>query len=199
MNGTPDYARQKAALRVELSSRRDGISPEARRAAERRIIERLLALPAWRSAPLIVGYASVRGEIGMDPVWRAAIEAGKGYALPCTLTDATQGQMAFRRLDFYDPAALCPARYGIPEPTEICPLLTPPAMEGALILVPGLAFDRDGYRIGYGGGYYDRFLAALTADGLRTTTVGLTFACCHTPHLPHDTHDIPVDVVIDET
>lgn len=196
---TPNTGRpDKAELRASLAARRAEIPAEARPAMEQAIRAQLTALPAWQAAPLIVGYASVRGEIDMTPLWRAAIAAGKRYALPCTLTGASEGQMAFRQLDFFDPSALRPARYGIPEPTEDCPLLPLQALQGALILVPGLAFDEDGYRIGYGGGYYDRFLADLAAQGVSVTTVGLVFARCRVPSLPHEAHDVPVDIVLDE-
>lgn len=188
----------KDELRRAIAARRAAISPDARPAMERAILEKIMALPAWRSAPLILGYAPVRGEIDFTPLWQAAIAAGKRYALPCTLTGAALGQMAFRRLDVYDPAALRPARYHIPEPTEACPLLSPEDMEGAVILVPGLSFDADGFRIGYGGGYYDRFLADLSARGIRVTTVGAVFSACRTPSLPHEPHDVPVDIVLDE-
>ena len=188
----------KADLRTEIAARRASIPPDVRHAAELRLCAKLQATPAWQAAPLVVGYVAVRGEINLTPLWQAAVADGKGYALPCTLTGADEGRMAFRRLSRYDPSALRSARYSIPEPTADAPLLSPQAMDNALILVPGLSFDTDGYRLGYGGGYYDRFLADLADRGIRVTTVGLVFAACRTLRLPREAHDVPVDIVLDE-
>ena len=90
---------------------------------------------------------------------------------------------------------LSPGAYGILEPPET-ELIAPDAAE--LILVPGAAFDKAGYRLGYGGGYYDRFLADLRAASVSVTTVGLAFSRCRTPILPHEAFDLPVDCIIDE-
>ena len=66
------------------------------------------------------------------------------------------------------------------------------------MLVPGLSFDGDGYRLGYGGGYYDTLLYTLAAHGIAPITVGVTYACCLAPCLPHQTHDVPVRYVLSE-
>ncbi len=188
----------KADLRTLYATRRAAVSDDDRLAMTSALWAHLFSLPAWTSAPLIVGYASIRGELDLTPVWQAAIAAGKTYALPCTVTDAREGQMLFRRLSAFDPAALIPGRYGIPEPPADHPILAPADLDGALMLVPGLAFDREGFRIGYGGGYYDRFLAPLRTSEVCITTVGAAFSCCQADALPHDPHDIPVDIIISE-
>lgn len=134
----------------------------------------------------------------MLPVWEKAVSDGKDYALPVTVTDAREGRMIFRRLPGFCPHRLIPARFGILEPSEEHPALRPQDFADALILVPGLAFDDRGFRVGYGGGYYDRFLAELKQANVPVTTVGLVFAACHPSVLPDEHHDIPVDYVIDE-
>lgn len=188
----------KPDLRRRFTALRGGLTEADRTSAETAIRERLFALPAWREAPLVCGYVSIRSEIAMSPVWERAAAEGKGYALPVTLTSASEGRMIFRRTAGYAPCELIPARFGVPEPPETCPTLSLSAFAGALILVPGLAFDDEGYRLGYGGGYYDRFLADLRAASVPVTTVGLAFSCCRTPTLPHEAFDIPVDCIIDE-
>ena len=162
------------------------------------MLERLFSLPAWREAPLICGYMSMRSEIGMIPVWERAIAEGKGYALPVTLTGATEGRMIFRRMAGFTPHELSPARFGVYEPSDLCPALSTKDYANALILVPGLAFDDFGYRLGYGGGYYDRFLMNLQAAGADVTTVGLAFSVCRLTELPREAHDIPVHFIVDE-
>ena len=188
----------KASLRHHFAALRDSLPPDGRTAAEAAIRDKLISLPAWKNAQLICGYMSVRSEINMEPVWKQAIAEGKGYALPVTVTDAREGRMIFRRLSGYTPHELISARFGLSEPWDKCPDLTLRDFENALILVPGLAFDDKGFRIGYGGGYYDRFLAALKQNHIPFTTVGPAFAACRDTALPHESHDIPVDYVIDE-
>ncbi len=197
---TSPIAQEKSALRAELSARRAGPAPYARVVAEEVVLRRLLALPAWQRAPLVAGYMSTRGELDLLPVWRAAAEAGKTYALPVTLTGAREGSMCFRATPGFCPERLTRGRFGIAEPPgdHDHPTLPLSAFEGGLILVPGLGFDADGFRIGYGGGYYDRFLDALAAAGVSVTTVGLCPAVCRVPRLPREAHDRAVDVVISE-
>lgn len=188
----------KSALRTHFAALRDDLPPDERQAAEAAIRDRLFSLPVWKDAPLICGYMSMRSEIDMMPVWKQAVTLGKAYALPVTVTGAREGRMIFRRLSGYTPHELAPARFGLSEPTPACPPLHLRGYEGALILVPGLAFDDGGFRIGYGGGYYDRFLTELKAAGVRVTTVGLVPAVCRTPALPREAHDCAVDIVICE-
>jgi 5-formyltetrahydrofolate cyclo-ligase len=188
----------KSTLRASFAALRSRIPPEERQAAEAAMYRRLFSLPAWREASLICGYVSMRGEPDTDPIWRQAAAEGKTYALPVTLSDAREGRMAFRALPGYTPDRLVTARFGIREPEESCHLLEPGELSRGLILVPGLAFDPTGRRIGYGGGYYDRFLEALARSGVPVTTVGLVFSVCLAPALPHEPHDIPVSIIIDE-
>lgn len=189
----------RKALRTRFRTLRDSLQGEARQLAETAIIERLFSLPAWREADLICGYISMRGELNTDPIWARAAAEGKDYSLPVTVTGAGEGRMVFRRTEGYAPHSLIPARFDIPEPPCTCPTLTPSEFSGALILVPGLVFDGEGYRLGYGGGYYDRFLASLRDAAVPVTTVGLAFSCCRIPRLPREAFDIPVDLVLDDT
>lgn len=188
----------KIALRRHFSTLRSGLPAQERSFAEAAIRDKLFALPVWKNAPLVCGYVSIGSEMHMDPIWKRAVSDGKAYALPVTVTGAQEGQMIFRRLSGYAPHELTSARFGLSEPIEPCPALTERELAGALILVPGLAFDAQGYRIGYGGGYYDRFLTQMAKANMPVTTIGLTFSVCHTAHLPRESHDIPVDYVIDE-
>ncbi len=188
----------KSDLRRRFSALRDGLSPEDRAAATPKILTHLFSLAAWKNAPLVCGYMPTKSEIDITPVWQRAISEGKSYALPVTLTNAREGEMIFRRLSEYAPQALLPARYGLSEPAPTCPALALEDFENALIIVPGLAFDDGGYRIGYGGGYYDRLLDELFRARVTMVTVGLVYAQCHTPALLPEPHDIPVDYVITE-
>lgn len=188
----------KASLRRHYTALRDSLPADERSRAEAAIRNRFFSLPAWKNVPLVCGYMSVRGEIDTSPIWERAADMGKTYALPVTVTDAREGEMIFRRLSGFTPRELAPARFGIREPVPTCPALPLQDLDGALILVPGLCFDENGYRLGYGGGYYDRFLEKLADAGIHVTTVGLTFSVCRAPTLPRDDFDRAVDIIIDE-
>ncbi len=191
----------KPTLRRILEARRQALTDTDRTNAEKVILSRLMSLPAWKHASIVCGYMSTRGEPDLRPVWRAAVASGKTYALPVTLSGAREGQMVFRALKDFCPDRLIRGRYDIVEPPDEAdfPILTPPELDGALILVPGLGFDREGFRIGYGGGYYDRFLDALTEARISVHTVGLCPAVCHVERLPREIYDRAVSLVIDET
>ena len=188
----------KASLRRYFSDLRRGLPPDERHAAETAMYEKLFSLPAWREAPVICGYVSVRGELNTDPILQRAAAEGKTVALPVTVTGAAEGRMVFRALPNGDFDRLTPARFGIPEPDESCPSLTGKDLTHALILIPALAFDENGYRLGYGGGYYDRFLSFLREAEIPHTAVGLTYAACRAAALPREAHDIPVHIILDE-
>ena len=188
----------KASLRRYFSDLRRGLTPDERHAAETAMYEKLFSLPAWREAPVICGYVSVRGELNTDPILQRAAAEGKTVALPVTVTGADEGRMVFRALPNGDFSRLTPARFGIPEPDEACPSLTGKDLTHALILIPALAFDENGYRLGYGGGYYDRFLSFLREAEIPHTAVGLTYAVCRAATLPRNAHDIPVHIILDE-
>lgn len=191
-------AETKAELRRHFSTLRNSFSTEAREEATKKILERLFTLPIWGNAPLVCGYMPTRSEIDITPLWQRAISEGKSYALPVTITGTDEGKMIFRRLSGFTPQSLIPARFGLSEPAPTCPALSLRDFENALIIVPGLAFDDHGYRIGYGGGYYDRLLAELSQAGISVATVGLVFAKCHAAALLREPHDIPVHYVINE-
>lgn len=187
---------EKQLFRAKFAALRSSLSPSERAAAEAALCERLFSLAAWERAPLVCGYVSVKGEPDTAPILARATAEGKRLALPVTVTGAREGRMIFREVTGDE--SLTPVRFGIPEPDGTCPVPTPSDLAGALILVPGLAFDSRGFRVGYGGGYYDRFLESLRAAGVPHVTIGLCFAVCRAEEIPREPHDIPVDIIIDE-
>ena len=186
----------KATLRRLYAQRRDNVPHRVE--AEKSLRDNLFSLAPWKDASLICGFLSVRNEPDTKPILECALAEGKAVALPVTLTDAREGRMVFRKINRLNPTQLTTARYGLTEPAESCPTLPWEAFEDALILVPGLAFDDEGFRIGYGGGYYDRFLSELRLRRIPHTTVGLTFSVCRPASLPHGAFDLPVDYILDE-
>ncbi len=193
-----DISKEKALLRRHYLDLRNSLSVEDRATWAKSILQQLFALPQWKDAPLVCSYMSIRGEIDTSPILHRALTEEKSVALPCTLSGADKGEMIFRVLSPHTPYTLEPGRFGIPEPSPSSPVLSPKDLQGSLVLLPGLAFDLEGYRLGYGGGYYDRFLAKATALGVSFTTVALAYSPLVTAHLPHEAHDHPAHIIIDE-
>ena len=175
---------EKAALRADIQRRLSQRDPADNAACDVRITQYVLSLPEFQAAERVFAYCSVVPEVDTHPILAQARRRGKTVALPVTQPD---GQMQFARYD----GALVPGRYGIPEPPRSAQVMLP--QPGDLILVPALAYDRAGRRLGRGGGYYDRFL--VCAD---CCTVGLIRAAFLFDALPAEWNDVPVSAVITE-
>ena len=189
---------EKSLLRKRYADIRQGLSDADRAAWSKEIYDKLYALPAWQNANILCAYVSIRGELDTTPIIRQALREGKRVALPCTLTDAHEGRMIFRILSSDDLGVLQKQRFGIPEPDATCAELSTSDLAQAVMLLPALAFDLDGYRLGYGGGYYDRFLGKARQEGYAPATVGLAFSPLVADTLPHDAYDIPAHIIITE-
>ena len=189
---------EKALLRKKYLDLRNSIDPKARQSFTQAIYASLFALPQWREASLVCGYISIRGEIDTAPILEEALRQGKSLALPCTTTGASEGQMVFRTLPKEGLSALEKGRFGIPEPSENCPAVTIEQLNGGLMLLPGLAFDKQCYRLGYGGGYYDRYLEKASLAGVRLCAVALAYSALMTDTLPHAAFDYPTHILITE-
>jgi 5,10-methenyltetrahydrofolate synthetase len=184
----------KGELRSRLRElRAEAVSPEVSLAAQRHILED----PAWAAAGIVALYVPFGGEVDTTLLQHMARLGGKQLWLPRCLPDAGRGVMEFAQCQT---PHLRPGAFGIMEPD---PLLCPAAPDGLapdLVLVPAIAFDRAGYRLGYGGGYYDRFLdAALARDAwARTRLLGLAPEKLVVPALPRDAWDHPVHGIATE-
>jgi 5-formyltetrahydrofolate cyclo-ligase len=189
---TPDApATAKAALRRAVLARRDAAPAAARRAWSRAIAGRLAALPALSGAHLVLGYCSFGSEPETGAVLEAVLARGQALALP--RVNRTARRLELRLVA--DPAGqLVPGTWGIREPDPArCPEVAPAAVD--FVLVPGVAFDARGGRLGYGGGYYDRLLPALPG---RTARVAAAFELQMVPAVPMETGDRRVDLVVTE-
>lgn len=150
------------------------------------ICERLMALPEYEKAKVIYAYYGVGHEVKTQELILRAIAAGKTVALPVTKSDGYMVPVLVR-----DIHGLVRGKYGIPEPDEGAPLVEENDID--LILAPGLAFDRMGFRLGHGGGYYDRLL-----DRCPAFCVGLAREDMLVDRLIHEAHDKAVHCLITE-
>ena len=176
---------RKALLRREATARREALDGRAARSAA--ICQLVQGLPAYQAAAALHCFLPIRSEVDTRPLVVAALAAGKAVAVPVMGAD---GVLTHSWLDDLTAEALVSGTHGTVRPRRLRPAYVG---EWTLTIVPLLAFDRAGYRLGYGKGYYDQFLAH--ANGL---TVGVAFACQEWPELPHEPHDVPLALVITE-
>jgi 5-formyltetrahydrofolate cyclo-ligase len=186
-----DSSQDKSIVRAHFLELRAGIPEQERRSIDAGIAARVLELPAFQMADAVFTYLDMGDEVRTRSIIQAAWDAGKTVALPRCIPGTRQ--MAWHRTrSFKD---LVKSRFGIDEPPDDPATRIVPASFGTPIaLVPGATFDRGGYRIGYGGGYYDVFLAAFPG-----TTVGLCRECQLSERLTClDAHDVAVQAVVTE-
>lgn len=181
----------KSSLRSNYLSARRGLPERTRYESDSSISSVLMAFPLFAAAPLVLTYVSRSEEVGTRALIERLLVSGRRVAVP--RTDLASGTMTFHEISSLDD--LAPRTMGILEPPEEAPALTNPAqLVGSVCLVPGLVFDGAGHRIGYGGGFYDRFLAFYPGEkiGLARTTM------LSSNPLPTDGHDVPVDFIATE-
>ncbi|MCR4962847.1 MAG: 5-formyltetrahydrofolate cyclo-ligase [Firmicutes bacterium] len=176
----------KKQWRAFCKQRLEDADEEQLAAAGRRIVSRLLALPAYKQAESIFCYASKGREIDTFPILEDALANGKIVALP-RITG--RGRMEARWIASTE--QLSPGAFGVPEPGADQPQLAADRIR--LAVIPCLSCDLQGRRLGYGGGYYDRYLKKT--DCLKVALcreMSLAF------HLPGEEHDVLMDVIITE-
>ena len=183
-----ELKRAKRRVRVEVLARRDGIDPEARARLGGVIADRFLALPEVREARSVMAYWSFGSEVPMDPVVARLVEAGVTVALPRIV----DGELEARSWRPGEPVT--ETHFGAKEP-EAGEVVAPDRLD--VIAVPGVAFDREGRRIGYGGGFYDRFLPRTRSDGVRAA-MAFDVQLLDVP-LPAASFDERVDAIVTES
>ncbi|MBN2437427.1 MAG: 5-formyltetrahydrofolate cyclo-ligase [Deltaproteobacteria bacterium] len=179
----------KADIRKRVLAHRDGLTAEEIAAKSGAIVRRLTELRELREASTLMVFLSFGSEVLIDDLLRWGWDAGKRIVIPLCrpegrgLTPCLLGSFA----------ELETGHYGIREPKveTIRPVLP---REIDAVLVPAVAFDRRGYRVGYGGGYYDRFLPEVP----RAARIGAAFSCQIVADIPVDSHDVAADRIVTE-
>ena len=195
-------ARRKAALRAETRARRDGIEASVRGTATRAIEARLAALPSLDTAHVVHSYVGIGSEVGTNELIRGLLMRGQRVVCP-----RVNDQGGLDHLEISDVDSLVDGPIGLREPDPR--FAAPVALaEVDVMLVPALAFDRSGYRLGYGRGYYDHALSELRSRGgaiaefrshRQATTIGLAFDEQMVDELPREGHDQPVALIVTQT
>ena len=149
---------------------------------------RLLRVPEFDAAPLVFTYVSAKdSEVDTHAIIADLLANGIRVACPKPVEGARMEWREIRSV-----GDLAPGKYGIPEPGASCKLAVPDV--ATVALVPGLLFDGNGHRLGYGGGYFDRFLAHFPG-----ISIGLAYDFQVASSLPSESHDVPLHFVVTET
>ena len=191
MSGNPHQHQTKAEMRRALSAARQSLSPAERQERSRRAVALCRGLAGFASAEVICSYVSFREEVETSGFIAALLREGRRVAVPLHQPGAAQ-PLLFAEIRSL--AELVPDPFGILQPPREAARLVPTAAI-PLFLVPGLAFDPAGRRLGYGLGCYDRAFADAAPGALK---VGLAFELQLLACVPADPHDVPMDAVVTE-
>ena len=173
----------KKELRRAIREKKRAMTEAEINSRSARLAELFLASDAYRNAKTIYGYLPYNQEVRTVPMLEQALKDGKKVAVPKCYDD----EMRFIYMD--DLTKVEKGYANIPEPIADGPIADDPT---ALVLMPGLAFDPQGHRCGYGGGFYDKFLASEPNH----PTLALCYDFQVLPHLDTEEFDVPVDCVL---
>ncbi len=181
-------AEWKKSLRNEKKALRRSISADERYQADRKICETILSLPQVESFSSLVSFVSDGSEPDLTSVMQRFLKKDRLLCLPRFITPEQYG------IVIADNLHLTAEKWGIPEPGPEAREASPEILRNALWLVPGVAFDEHGGRLGRGKGIYDRLLASSGAG----FTIGVFYECQKCGFLPLEEHDRPLDMIVTE-
>ena len=187
---TPDRAlsTEKRKLREAILAKRMQLPHAAMVRASEAVARHFSDHPILAFAPSFAGYSAMRGELDVLPIFHAMGRFGKEMALPCVTEKKI---LQFRRWAPNEP--LTRHALGMQEPLPTAPAIIP-----AIILVPLVAFDGEGYRLGHGGGHYDRTIATLRQFDSPPLFIGAAYSMQEIDQIPTDAHDMRLDGVLTE-
>lgn len=188
MGITPDIRQYKNELRQQYRTLRKGMTPEEKRQKDQAIFEQITVSSYYKQADTLLCFVSTPLEIDTHRLIDFALSQGKRVAVPKCLDQA--GTMAFFVIRSFDDMEK--STFSLWEPrAEKCEALLD--VRASICIVPGFSFDPEGYRLGYGKGYYDRFLSKYSE-----IKIGICYNNCVAPKLPHGRFDVPVDYLFTE-
>ena len=183
-------ALEKQRLREERLAAREALSEQERSVLDDRITQKLLATSEYVEATTVLTYVSVLSEVSTGMFVECALRDGKTVAVPRCLPGHCLEFVAITSLD-----QLVPAPFNLLEPSKDLSALTEGHMDDSICIVPALLVDTKGYRLGYGAGFYDRFLSTYSGK-----KICLAYQQnLSKTELPHTAFDVPIDMVITES
>jgi 5-formyltetrahydrofolate cyclo-ligase len=184
---------EKRALRRAMAEQRDALPPERREAMAAAAVDLFLDLPEARQARTVAAFVSTRSEINTEPLILELKKRAVDVVLPRVSTGLIPPRLRFHQAERSD---LVFGIFGLLEPRPDCPEVPAHAID--VFMVPGLAFDRSGARIGYGGGYYDELAAYVRAhpDATNARFIGFAFDFQLLDTCPAGEWDVPLDCIV---
>lgn len=178
----------KQTIRQLMLAKRRALSPLQVEELSQLVQRTLISSAEFAEAKTLALYAPIHNEVGTEELMRQALSAGKTVLYPAVGT----GALVFRQI--CNPAALHKGVFGIYEPGNSCAIYAPQDID--IIVIPGVAFDRKGRRIGYGKGYYDKTLHSLEGTG---RFVGFCYDFQLLDEIVGEPHDVSMDLIVSET
>ena len=177
----------KNELRQKYRALRDSFGEDFIEKASALACQNLINSREFLTADTILLYYPTKNEISPLPIFEICLKMGKTVAFPICQKESTT--LLFRKTSALNELFL--SSFGIFEPTSDSEQITP--NEKTLCVVPALLFSQNGHRLGYGKGYYDRFLKNFNG-----TSAGLSYSSLVLDSIPHDEHDVPLDMIVTE-
>lgn len=178
----------KNELRQKYRALRDSFGEEFINKASNSTSNNLQKIEEFVKADIVLLYYPTKNEISPLPIFEICLKMGKTVAFPVCQKESTT--LMFKKVTSLD--MFSPSSFGIFEPNEECEIIIP--TEKTICITPALLFSKDGHRLGYGKGYYDRFLKDF--NGI---SIGFSYSDCVLDFIPHNAHDIPLDMIITES
>ena len=181
--------KDKDELREKYLAAREAMDPAQKADRDGRICNAALGLVSFRYAEYVLMYAPLSNEIDVMPIAEAAWKNGKKVAFP--RCDKATHTMKYHIVS--SPDELVVDSYGIREPKPELPVYDPTWGESAVCFVPGLLYDKAGFRLGYGKGFYDRYLSEF-----KGSRIGVVYSDYIMPNVPRGRFDVSVDILLTE-
>lgn len=184
---------EKKKLRKEILARRDALPEKERHEKSLQIANKIIGLEEFKNANKILLYAHMRSEVETTEIYRESQRQGKDIFYPRVIGEKMEFYLVDEKTEF----EISP--FGVSEPkAEVSKLFVPNQKDKILVLMPGAVFDEAGNRIGYGGGYYDKYLHWL--EGMLVCKVAVAFECqlVDLGMIENEPHDVKVDYIVTE-
>jgi 5-formyltetrahydrofolate cyclo-ligase len=174
---------EKARLRKQLLDARDGLSPDFIKITSKEIQDNLRKIELYRSAKTIGAYYSIGSEVRTQDILQEILNAGKELALP----KVVKNDLVFKKISSF--SELEPGNFSVMEPKDKCEIIK----HLDVVIVPAIALSKEGFRLGYGFGYYDRYL-----HGKKSTAISLSYAKQVIKSFSQDDHDVKMNFIVTE-
>lgn len=179
----------KNELRKKYLALRRDIKAEQKHDLDAAICRKITSTASYRYSDILLVYSALEDEVSLNELVFDALRQGKRVAFPRCIPNSFS--MEFHFVESID--QLEKGSYSISEPPKDAPIWIPNDGEKALCIIPGVVFDRHGHRIGYGKGYYDRYLCDKNIQ-----RIGVAYSCLVVDELPHGRYDLAMDLVVSE-